>query len=134
MKKLKEGYSMKIHISLKILLNLCFHYQRTKNTQSHGTGNYTCNSRTAKRNGKTIEEKERGIKNYNLIHPIGIIIQIICFAWRPLSRISGGTVAPPEPRPGFVTPFRRPVEPLVHPPEHVQAACICSVGMVNDAV
>lgn len=31
---------------------------RTKNTQSHGTGNYTCNSRTASRNGKTVEEEE----------------------------------------------------------------------------
>jgi sensor histidine kinase regulating citrate/malate metabolism len=31
---------------------------RTKDTQSHGTGNYTCNSRAARRNGKTtIEEK-----------------------------------------------------------------------------
>ena len=28
-----------------------------KITQSHGTGNYTCNSRAARRNGKTIEEK-----------------------------------------------------------------------------
>jgi hypothetical protein len=40
---------------------------RTKNTQSHGTGNYTCNSRAAtRRNGKTIEEKERGINNIAL--------------------------------------------------------------------
>ena len=116
--------------TLEFMLSL----PKERKIPSHGTGNYTCNSRATRRNGKTIEEKERGIKNYNLIHPIGIIIQIIRFAWRPLSRISGVLVVPPEPRPGFVTPFRRPVEPLVHTPEHVEAACIGGVGVVDDAV
>src|SRR6059058_2104453 len=49
-------------------------------------------------------------------------------------RISGVLVPAPEPRPGFVTPLRRPVEPLVHPPERVEAARIGGVGVVDDAI
>ena len=45
------------HIS-KDTLEYAIITNRTKDTQSHGTGNYTCNSKTARTNGKTtIEEK-----------------------------------------------------------------------------
>jgi hypothetical protein len=60
--------------------------------------------------------------------------QIIHFSWRPLSRISCIFVAPPQPRPGLVAPLQRPVEPLVHPPERVEAARVGGVGVVDDAV
>ena len=53
---------------------------------------------------------------------------------RPLSRISYVLVVPPKPRPRFVSPIRRPVEPLVHSPERVEAARVGGVGMVDDAV
>jgi hypothetical protein len=51
-----------------------------------------------------------------------------------LSGISFVLVAPPEPWPCFVTPLRRPVEPLVHTPERVKAACIGGVRVVDDPV
>jgi hypothetical protein len=41
---------------------------------------------------------------------------------------------PTEPQPGFVTPLRCPVEPLVHSPERVEAARIGGVSVVDDAV
>jgi hypothetical protein len=60
--------------------------------------------------------------------------QIIRFTWRPLSRISYVLIVPPKPRPRFVPPMRRPVEPLVHSPKRVKAARVGGVGMVDDAV
>ncbi len=41
---------------------------------------------------------------------------------------------PPKPRPRFVPPIRRPVEPLVHSPERVEAARVGGVCVVDDAV
>ena len=52
---------------------------------------------------------------------------------RPLSRISYVLVVPPKPRPRFVSPIRRPVEPLVHSPERVEAARVGGVCVVDDA-
>ena len=60
--------------------------------------------------------------------------QIIRFTWRLLSRISRVLVVPPKPRPRFVAPLLRPVEPLVHSPECVEAAGVGGVGVVDDAV
>jgi hypothetical protein len=51
-----------------------------------------------------------------------------------LSRIPCVLVVPPKPRPCFVPPIRRPVEPLVHSPERIETACIGGVGVVDDAV
>ena len=57
MKKLKEEYSMKIHIA-KDALGFVLSLPIERKIPSHGTGNYTCNSRAARRRtGKTIEEK-----------------------------------------------------------------------------
>ena len=53
---------------------------------------------------------------------------------RPLSRISYVLVVPPKPRPRFVSTIRRPVEPLVHSPEHIEAARVGGVCVVDDAV
>jgi hypothetical protein len=60
--------------------------------------------------------------------------QIIHFAWRLLSRISYVLVVPVNPRHRFVPPIRCPVEPLVHSPEHIKAARVGGVGVVDDAV
>src|SRR5512132_661437 len=60
--------------------------------------------------------------------------QIIRFTWRLLSRISRVLVVPPKPRPRFVAPLWRTVEPLVHSPERVEAASVGGVGEVHDAV
>src|SRR5262249_5372446 len=43
-------------------------------------------------------------------------------------------VIAPEPVSAFVSTFRRTVEPLVHPPETVEAARIAGVRVVDDAV
>ena len=59
---------------------------------------------------------------------------IIRFAWRPLAGISHVLVMPPKPWPRFVPPIRRPVKPLVHPPERVEAARVGGVSVVDDAV
>ena len=59
---------------------------------------------------------------------------IIRFAWPPLASISHVLVMPPKPGPRFVPPIRRPVEPLVHPPERVEAARVGGVSVVDDAV
>jgi hypothetical protein len=57
MKKLKEDYSMKIHIP-KDALGFVLSLPIERKIPSHGTGNYTCNSRAARRRtGKTNEEK-----------------------------------------------------------------------------
>jgi hypothetical protein len=53
---------------------------------------------------------------------------------RPLSRISYVLVVPPKPRPRFVPPIRCPIEPLVHPPERVEASRVSGVGVVDDTV
>ena len=53
---------------------------------------------------------------------------------RLLSRISYVLVVAPKPRPRFVPPIRRPVEPLVHSPERVEAARVGGVCVVDDAV
>lgn len=59
---------------------------------------------------------------------------IIRFAWPPLASISHVLVMPPKPRPRFVPPIRRPVEPLVHPPERVEAARVGGVSVVDDTI
>ena len=41
---------------------------------------------------------------------------------------------PSEPQPRFIPPIRCPVEPLVHSPERVEAARVCGVCVVDDAV
>jgi hypothetical protein len=57
MKKLKEDYSMKIHIP-KDALGFVLSLPIERKIPSHGTGNYKCNSRAARRRtGKTNEEK-----------------------------------------------------------------------------
>ena len=38
-----------------------------KEGSSHGTGSYTCNSRAARRNGKTIEEKTLPVLRENIV-------------------------------------------------------------------
>jgi hypothetical protein len=60
--------------------------------------------------------------------------QIICFAWPQLASISHVLVMSPKPRPRFVPPIRRPVEPLVHPPERVESTRVGGVSVVYDAV
>ena len=43
-------------------------------------------------------------------------------------------VVPTKPQPSFVSSIRCTVEPLVHPPKHVEAACVCGICVVDDAV
>ena len=43
-------------------------------------------------------------------------------------------VVPTKPQPSFVSPIRCTVEPLVHPPKHIEAACVCGICVVDDAV
>src|ERR687891_715841 len=59
---------------------------------------------------------------------------IFRFAWRPLASILHVLVMPTKPWPRFVSPIRCPVEPLVHPPERVEAACVGGVSVVDDTV
>ena len=41
---------------------------------------------------------------------------------------------PPKPRPSFVATLRRPVKPLVHSPEGIEASRVGGIGMIDDTV
>ena len=43
-------------------------------------------------------------------------------------------VVPTEPKSILVAPFRSAIEPLVHPPQRIQAARVGGIGVVDDAV